>query len=127
VIAAFMEPTMRCQACSYLSLYQRVTKRVGKYFLTTEDTGFFKSFFSVISVHSMVKVLARPIQLSTLLYQPVSDRDRVLPVMTAATPAVMLRSLCHDQCSFHCIAQSDQAIAQFGRAVERFDLVLQVP
>ena len=46
--------------------------------------------------------------------------------MAASTLPVMLRGLCHDQRGFDRVAQADETVAEFGGAIERLDLVLQV-
>ena len=46
--------------------------------------------------------------------------------MAPAALTVMLRGLCHDQRGFDRVAQADETVAEFGGAVERLDLVLQV-
>lgn len=46
--------------------------------------------------------------------------------MAPTTLPIMLCGLCHDQRGFHGVSQSDETVAEFGGAIERLDLVLQV-
>src|SRR5689334_489174 len=53
-------------------------------------------------------------------------RNRILTVMTTSTLPVVLRSLRDDQRDLDGIAQPDQSVREFRRAIERFDLIPEV-
>src|SRR5688500_7986699 len=66
------------------------------------------------------------------IHPPISDqsiafkRNRILTIMTSPTLAVVLRRLRYDQRDLNRIAQSDQSVGKFGRAIKRLDLIPQV-
>jgi hypothetical protein len=46
--------------------------------------------------------------------------------MTSTTLPVVLGRLRHDQRDLDCVAQSDQSVRKFRRAIKRFDLIPKV-